>query len=896
MPEFNGDLLASMVTAGELETRLKQEIDDVKITTDFLAQRQKAEEAYVKSLKNINQKFLKYKFEEDAPDDLAAASAPQKILHGFLEFNENYTNEVEDRAGDLEAVNKSWIAKVMEQKSAVLTSWKATRKRLEETLKLSEKEEDKAYNSYQTRLKGLNKAHDKVMKSCAKPTTFWKEADKEKAAIDQAQEQHNRYVCELESLNVQYEQTYKTIYPKALDDLHTMQKHHAADMQNAARMVATAFDTTITSYKELKKTLDGKIDMVDPKTEYTTWLDDIQNDFGDDIEDSIPEPKEFEMLQEAPEENGFENAELQLWEDTEDALQEHKENLEQWIEEIDGELENHKDDLKEKKDAQETIPDDTKPVKNQEDQENRADALYDKMDIQDIELKIVEAEAERQKFDAQLNLVQGILDANQQAESFHDDDYYEDLQSGGLKAEGAKGGRGGRKSSTAKTPTRKSATIVRTPQRSATTPKGGGGGRGALPPPPPGSTKRKKDKAKKGSVPLEEEAWFHHKISRKEVEPLLTHRGDYLVRESAKKPGELALSVKALDHDLGRDKVTHFIIQQDVVGKYRFEGDAYPSVRELVKRYRDYTMPVTKRSDAKLLHAVVRDGYDGSTEEEEDDGSNPWRLTHRDIELGKKLGNGNFGEVFRGKMTKTGQNVAVKTCKDTVPDPARFLEEADVLKEYIHPNIVQLIGVVETKPIYIVLEICTGGDLLVYLRKHASSPEITTYVRQAAEAADGMSYLHGKNCIHRDLAARNCLVTGEGVVKISDFGMSRITDGDEDIYTVDTTAKTIPIKWTAPEALERMEYTLATDVWAYGILLWEIFSGGKMPYAGMTNAETKAQVINKSYRMPAPSGTPEQIQQLMAECWQYAEKDRPTMADIVIWFEDIKAFYPEESA
>jgi len=98
------------------------------------------------------------------------------------------------------------------------------------------------------------------------------------------------------------------------------------------------------------------------------------------------------------------------------------------------------------------------------------------------------------------------------------------------------------------------------------------------------------------------------------------------------------------------------------------------------------------------------------------------------------------------------------------------------------------------------------------------------------------------------------------------------------------------------EALERMEYTLATDVWAYGILLWEIFSAGKMPYAGMTNAETKAQVINNNYRMPAPSGTPEQIQQLMAECWQYQEKDRPTMADIVIWFEDIKAFYPEESA
>jgi len=308
-------------------------------------------------------------------------------------------------------------------------------------------------------------------------------------------------------------------------------------------------------------------------------------------------------------------------------------------------------------------------------------------------------------------------------------------------------------------------------------------------------------------VPLEEEPWFHFKIERREAEPLLTRRGDYLVRESAQKPGELALSVKA--RDLGRYTVAHVIIQQDVVGKYRFEGDAYPSVRELVQHYRDYMMPVTKRSDAKLLHAVVRDGY-GSSTEEEDDGSKPRRLTHRDVEIGKKLGNGNFGEVFRGKM-KDGRAVAVKTCKDTVPDPARFFEEANVLKEHQHPNIVQLVGVVETKPISIVLELCLGGDLLKYLRKHASASGITQYVRMAAEAADGMAYLHGKNCIHRDLAARNCLVTTEGVVKIADFGMSRVTDGDEDILssgaqdmfssdicTYYARAPMIPIKWTAP--------------------------------------------------------------------------------------------------
>jgi tyrosine-protein kinase Fes/Fps len=158
-----------------------------------------------------------------------------------------------------------------------------------------------------------------------------------------------------------------------------------------------------------------------------------------------------------------------------------------------------------------------------------------------------------------------------------------------------------------------------------------------------------------------------------------------------------------------------------------------------------------------------------------------------------------------------------------------------------------------------------------------------------------MNYLHSKHCIHRDLAARNCLVTKDGVVKISDFGMSRLTEGDDDIYTVNTSAKTIPIKWTAPEALEHMSYVLATDVWAFGILLWEIFSGGKMPYPGMNNSETKEAVIKKGYRMPPPHGCPEQVTQLMDECWQYREQDRPTMADICDYFVELLAFYPDES-
>lgn len=287
------------------------------------------------------------------------------------------------------------------------------------------------------------------------------------------------------------------------------------------------------------------------------------------------------------------------------------------------------------------------------------------------------------------------------------------------------------------------------------------------------------------------------------------------------------------------------------------------------------------------MNAVNRHGFS------EDGVTGKFVMNHRDVKLGKKLGNGNFGEVMLGTIVATGETVAIKTCKDTVPDPKRFLEEADTLTDYDHPNIVKLIGVVSTKPIMIILELCKD-ELLAFLRKHGSLIEVGQYCKMAAEAAAGMDYLHGKNCIHRDLAARNCLIGNDGAVKISDFGMSRMTEGEDDVYMVNTTAKQIPIKWTAPEALTKMTYVLATDVWAFGILLWEIFSCGKMPYPGMNNRECKNAVINDGYRMQAPEGTPDQVEQLMSECWQAKPEERPTMADIVDFLKEVLEFYPDE--
>lgn len=143
------------------------------------------------------------------------------------------------------------------------------------------------------------------------------------------------------------------------------------------------------------------------------------------------------------------------------------------------------------------------------------------------------------------------------------------------------------------------------------------------------------------------------------------------------------------------------------------------------------------------------------------------------------------------------------------------------------------------------------------------------------DAAAGMKYLEEKHCIHRDLAARNCLLDEKSSVKISDFGMSR----EEQEYVVSDGLKQIPIKWTAPEALNYGKYTSLSDVWSYGILMFEIFSRGQTPYQGMSNTKAR-EMVESGYRMPAPEKTPDVIYQLMARCWQYDPEQRPRFAEI----------------
>ncbi|XP_073995313.1 tyrosine-protein kinase Fer isoform X3 [Rhodnius prolixus] len=367
---------------------------------------------------------------------------------------------------------------------------------------------------------------------------------------------------------------------------------------------------------------------------------------------------------------------------------------------------------------------------------------------------------------------------------------------------------------------------------------------------------------------LVDEEWFHGVLPREEVVRLLTREGDFLVRETTRNDeNQTVLSVCWGGHK-------HFIVQTTTEGQYRFEGPAFGTIQELIMYQYQSGLPVTGRSGAVLRQPIARER---------------WELNNDDVILQDKIGRGNFGDVYKGRLRATDQEVAVKTCRITVAEEhkRKFLQEGRILKQYDHPNIVKLIGIcVQKQPIMIVMELVVGGSLLTYLRNNSTVVTTKQLLTMCRDAAAGMRYLESKNCIHRDLAARNCLVGENNIVKISDFGMSR----EEEEYIVSDGMKQIPIKWTAPEALNFGKYTSLCDVWSYGVLCWEIFAKGGTPYPGLSNSKAREK-IDSGYRMPAPEGTPEEMYRVMLHCWEYQPENRPHFDQIYCIVENLNSSY-----
>ncbi|XP_041130932.1 ephrin type-A receptor 8-like isoform X2 [Polyodon spathula] len=255
------------------------------------------------------------------------------------------------------------------------------------------------------------------------------------------------------------------------------------------------------------------------------------------------------------------------------------------------------------------------------------------------------------------------------------------------------------------------------------------------------------------------------------------------------------------------------------------------------------------------------------------------------IKIEKIIGSGEFGEVCYGRMKLPGKReipVALKTLKSGYTEKQRrdFLSEASIMAQFDHPNIIRLEGVVtRSKPVMIITEYMENGSLDSFLRRHDGQFTVIQLVGLLRGIAAGMNYLSDLGYIHRDLAARNILVNSNLVCKVSDFGLSRVLEDDPDAaYT--TSGGKIPIRWTAPEAIAYRKFSSASDIWSYGVVMWEVTSYGERPYWNLTNRDV-IKSVDEGYRLPAPMGCPIALHQLMLDCWQKDRNERPKFCQIV---------------
>ncbi|XP_014637749.1 PREDICTED: tyrosine-protein kinase ABL1 isoform X3 [Ceratotherium simum simum] len=373
---------------------------------------------------------------------------------------------------------------------------------------------------------------------------------------------------------------------------------------------------------------------------------------------------------------------------------------------------------------------------------------------------------------------------------------------------------------------------------------------------------------------LEKHSWYHGPVSRNAAEYLLSSgiNGSFLVRESESSPGQRSISLRY------EGRVYHYRINTASDGKLYVSSESrFNTLAELVHHHSTVAdglittlhYPAPKRNKPTVYG--VSPNYD------------KWEMERTDITMKHKLGGGQYGEVYEGVWKKYSLTVAVKTLKEDTMEVEEFLKEAAVMKEIKHPNLVQLLGVCTREPpFYIITEFMTYGNLLDYLRE-CNRQEVNAVVLlyMATQISSAMEYLEKKNFIHRDLAARNCLVGENHLVKVADFGLSRLMTGDT--YTAHAGAK-FPIKWTAPESLAYNKFSIKSDVWAFGVLLWEIATYGMSPYPGIDLSQVY-ELLEKDYRMERPEGCPEKVYELMRACWQWNPSDRPSFAEIHQAFE-----------
>uniref|UniRef100_A0A671Y1R4 Tyrosine-protein kinase SYK n=1 Tax=Sparus aurata TaxID=8175 RepID=A0A671Y1R4_SPAAU len=386
--------------------------------------------------------------------------------------------------------------------------------------------------------------------------------------------------------------------------------------------------------------------------------------------------------------------------------------------------------------------------------------------------------------------------------------------------------------------------------------------------------------------------WFHGTIAREDSESRLQNgsrsSGKFLIRQRDLN-GSYALCL------LHEGQVMHYRIDRDRTGKLSIpDGKKFDTLWQLVEHYsykpdgllRVLTDPCPRpdgeiaeiNKKGKSLEAMPMD-----TEVYESPYADPDELrsstVNRDqlyLEDGE-LGSGNFGTVMKGiyKMKKTEKPVAVKILKNDDNNPSvreEMLREANVMQQLDNPYIVRMIGICEAENLMLVMELAELGPLNKFLQKNKQTT-IKNITELAHQVSMGMKYLEEHNFVHRDLAARNVLLVTQHYAKISDFGLSKAVAEEQNYYKAKGHGKW-PVKWYAPECINYFKFSSKSDVWSFGVLMWEAYSYGQKPYKGMKGNDVM-QMIESGKRMDTPVNCPIEMYDLMRTCWTYKAAERP---------------------
>uniref|UniRef100_A0A674AC89 Tyrosine-protein kinase n=1 Tax=Salmo trutta TaxID=8032 RepID=A0A674AC89_SALTR len=403
--------------------------------------------------------------------------------------------------------------------------------------------------------------------------------------------------------------------------------------------------------------------------------------------------------------------------------------------------------------------------------------------------------------------------------------------------------------------------------------------------------------------------WYHSKIPRQEGERRLYSGaqpdGKFLVRDREES------STFALSLMYGKTAY-HYQILHDKSGKYSMpEGTKFDTVWQLVEYLKMkpdglvtvLREPCVNRNNTKLhffqrsitlqqTHMMLPMDCSEFVNPYHDPNDLKKFFINRDQLMidEVELGSGNFGCVKKGvfKTNKGHTDVAIKVLKSENEKLVKdeMMREAEIMHQLSNPYIVRMLGLCQAECLMLVMEIASAGPLNKFLSTNKDKVTVENIVGLMHQVSMGMKYLEEKNFVHRDLAARNVLLVNQQFAKISDFGLSKALGADDNYYKARIAGKW-PLKWYAPECMNFHKFSSKSDVWSFGVTMWEAFSYGGKPYKKMKGPEVISFIASGS-RMECPSGCPDRMYALMKDCWTYKHEDRPGFVKVE---ERMRVFY-----